>query len=170
MSSADAMRDARRPHDAIFGGNRGVTIHGVNRGEWPHGRRMMTLRDAAEMSEMRDIGANVDRLRIWIYTGVGRRKLPTYRAPGKPNVVLVDIDEVLAFHARRNRCDAQTARVKGVGPVSIRLLSDQADAARELSRRYANKIGIESISVHDTVMMAVQNELRRVPKGVESDA
>ena len=119
--------------------------------------RLAGLRETEEL--MAHEGIFVPTLRSWIYTGKGGNRLKTYRAPGEPHTVLVDIDEVAKFRdmPRRKR------QIAGSGNITLSFKESQAILVRELARRYADRLGVDAITVTDAIVMSAQETLRRLP-------
>jgi hypothetical protein len=125
---------------------------------------MARLRDVAVDPEVIEQQITVGVLRGWIRNGSHGLKLPTYRAPGDGETLYVDIGEVLTFReraSRKRRAAENTGGGRDVGRCVVTLSNEEAEMAREFARRTAARLGVERITTHDAVVLALQNALRQ---------
>jgi hypothetical protein len=130
---------------------------------FPWGKRLMSIREAEASAEARDQCIDISLLRSWIYQGIGGVHLKTYRAPGDAKRVYVDLDEILTFRKKVRRSVSMRNSQTGKGRTTLSLDDDQAPMLRDLAARYARRLGLPTVSLRDALLMAVQNELRRLP-------
>jgi hypothetical protein len=64
------------------------------------GEPLLTLRELVDLPDADENRWSISLIRSWIYVGIGKHRLRTYRAEGSPHTVRVKLSDVLNFADR----------------------------------------------------------------------